>query len=226
MISPLFITGTDTDVGKTFVTTLLNRGFQELGINVITQKWVQCGNTDHTDIDTHDAFALHKPKPSLMPLRLPYLFEDPVSPHLANTEDPIDPNKLLETTTQLNTHHDLVLIEGAGGIRVPLSKNLNTTDLLEQGHIPCLLVVANKVGCINHSLLTIEALKLRQIPLLGFIISNPFPNTNPKAAKDNPIIIRELGKTPLLGEIPYAPDSEQQIQIAIQLAKRIQHELD
>ncbi len=232
MISPLFITGTDTDAGKTIVTALINRGFQELGTKVITQKWVQCGNTKHTDIDFHDDLALKKPDPYLMPLRLPYLFEDPISPHLANTATPIEPKTLLESTKQLNQEHDLVLIEGAGGLRVPLSKTINTTDLLEEQQISCLLVVANKVGCINHSLLTIEALRHRQIPLLGVVITNPFPETNHKAAKDNPKTISELGQTPILGNIPYDHDlqngniSEKLLPIAIDLARRIKNELD
>ena len=199
----IFITGTDTDIGKTVVTGLLQRGFKLLKENVITQKWCQCGHTELTDIQIHDKISDISHNDSVNNLRLPYLFKDPVSPHLADTQNELSLDKISTCITKLKKQYDILLTEGAGGLMVPLTKNITIVDILEEKKIPCILTIANKVGCINHSLLSIEAIKKRKIPLLGFIMNNTNKTTPSPALNDNPKIIQELSKVPLLGSIPY-----------------------
>ncbi len=199
----LFITGTDTDSGKTIVTGYLYKEFLKQNQSCITHKWCQCGNLDQSDIDTHDLIANIKNENVLKNLRLPYQFKNPVSPHLANTDKEISRSKLTEAYETLSRDYDNILIEGAGGLMVPLSRSLTILDILSSEKIPTVLVVNNIVGCINHSLLSLKALKSEGVPVLGFIMNNTSTQTHPLAQKDNAQTISELSKTPCLGEIPY-----------------------
>jgi dethiobiotin synthetase len=217
----LFITGTDTDVGKTIVTAYLARALAESGAKISTQKWVQCGG-DTPDISTHDAIL--SPLNALSEIeyhvqRNPYHFAAPVSPHLAAklAGQIIDPEMILSATHALSAKVDCLLIEGSGGLLVPLSNTLTQADLIASEQIPTILVVANKVGCINHALLTIEAMRSRKIPIKGLIF-NQITATTSDATIDNPGKIAQLSGIPILGEVPNNPS----IRDFIPIAKRVQ----
>ena len=141
------VLGSDTDIGKTFITRLLVSAFQNMSFGVETQKWVQCGAP-------HD-IVLHNDTPkSPLELRMPYCFDLPASPHLAakNTKVPIDEKHILNSFYEIRKTCDLTIVEGSGGLMVPLSDKRLFIDLIADAQIPVLLIVPQRIGCINQSL--------------------------------------------------------------------------
>ena len=195
------VTGTGTEVGKTVVTGLLA---QYLGKNhdVITQKWVQSGNTQNPDIAIHDQYTKSSYPDHIQALRQVYTFKAPMSPHLAAQLEgkTINTQHLIHATTALSQHCDTVLLETSGGIMVPLNKNETTGDIVAKMGIPTIVVAPNQLGTINHTLLTIHYLKSKGIPILGFIM-NTFFATQADIEKDNPRIISDLSGVPCIGHV-------------------------
>jgi len=208
-MTTIFITGTDTGVGKTVVTALLNYWFNTNSTPCITQKWVQCGSLEEPDILIHDQW--HSPiarSPEIKKARSPYQFMEPVSPHLASQLEStqIDANTLISATQELEAHAELVLIEGAGGLMVPIKNTETLLSPLKTLSAPVIIVTANRVGCINHTLLTIQALKDNRVPILGIVMTKLEPNENQRAMADNPKVINKITGVPILGSIPYLTD--------------------
>ena len=195
------ITGTDTGIGKTVVTGLLAKELASHG-SVVTQKWVQSGDLDSPDIKTHDQLSGHMHDAKLLSNRQVYSFNNPVSPHLAAklANETINPTKLIQASHRLAEQFDTVLVETSGGIMVPLTEDETTGDIVSQMKIPTIVVVPNKLGTINHTLLTINYLKQHQIPVLGFIM-NQFDQCESQLQVDNPSIIHKLSDVPLLANI-------------------------
>ena len=195
------ITGTDTGIGKTIATGLLAKELASHG-SVITQKWVQSGDLDSPDIKTHDQLSGHMHNPKLLSNRQVYSFNNPVSPHLAAklANETINPTKLIQASQRLAEQFDTVLVETSGGIMVPLTEHETTGDVVSQMKIPTIVVVPNKLGTINHTLLTMNYLKQHQIPMLGFIM-NQFDQSESQLQVDNPSIIHKLSDVPKLGTI-------------------------
>lgn len=201
------IVGTDTNVGKTIVTGALARKLHQEGHSVITQKWVQTGAKTYDDVLEH--LRIMDIPPSVVAPYIssiaPYIFSLPASPHLAaeNEQQSIDVSTLISHTNVLQRIADTVLIETAGGLHVPLNRRITMIDLLSEHRIPCILVIANKLGCINHSLLSINALAQYRVPLLGCIINHPAPGPIAIIEKDNIQIIDQMGNKPILGVFPH-----------------------
>ena len=193
------ITGTDTGIGKTVVTGLLAK---EIGRfqSVVTQKWVQSGDLDAPDIQTHDQIANASMESKWLPDRQVYSFIEPVSPHLAAqlANQPIEQTKLINATQRLSESFDTVLVETSGGIMVPLTDHMTTGDVLSAMKLPTIVVVPNKLGTINHSLLTMNGLKQQGIPILGFILNQLNHETTPMH-ENNPTIISALSGIKKLG---------------------------
>ena len=170
MIAPVyFISGIDTGIGKTYSTGFLAKQMNAQGIKTITQKLIQTGNTDVSeDIEQHRKimgmgwFPEDETK-----LTMPEIFTYPASPHLATEIDQreIDFKKIESATEALREKYDAVLLEGAGGLMVPLTRELLTIDYIFQKKFPVILVSSGRLGSINHTLLSLEALKLRNIEL-------------------------------------------------------------
>ncbi len=202
----LFITGTDTGIGKTLVTGLLAGYLCRRGWRVITQKWVQTGCTGVAeDIASHYALGHFSAGEAEALLVNPYCFPLPMSPHLAAEQAGclVDPEVIVRAYEALAARFELVLVEGAGGALAPLTRTLCTADLVAQLAIPALLVVGNKLGCINHALLTIEALHSRGIPILGAVFNRLTESADdPAILCDNPRVVAELGGVPVFGEMP------------------------
>lgn len=176
----VFITGTDTDVGKTIISSwlCLHTGYAYF-------KPIQTGAILGRDSYTvNQLTGTHVYKEA-------FLFKAPLSPHLAASMEskPIDINKI-----QLPKVNHLI-IEGAGGILVPINKNILMVDLIKQFAIPVILVARSTLGTINHTLLSLEALRARNIPLLGIILNGPYH-------QDNLQTIESYGKTQVLASIP------------------------
>jgi len=206
-LKSVLITGTDTGVGKTIVCRHLAAYMQSKGVNVITQKWVQTGCDCADDIKDH----MLKPLPAwgevqdIDDLRTPYRLKLPASPHFAASleEVEIDIKIIEESHALLCKHFDLVLVEGSGGVLVPLTEKILLADLAVRLKMTVVLVVSNKLGCINHALLSIEALRLRGIPILGLIFNRMDENGDEKILRENVRIISLIAGVPVIGEMPF-----------------------
>lgn len=203
----ILITGTDTGVGKTIICRYLAAYMQEKGVNVITQKWVQTGYDQTDDIKDH----MLKPLPlwnqvkDIDNLRAPYRLKHPASPHLAAALDgvEIDIKIIEEYHARLCEHFDPVLVEGSGGVLVPLNEKILLADLAARLKIAVVIVVPNRLGCINHALLTIEALRIREIKILGLIFNRMNDNGDETILSENVRIISLITGVQVIGEIPF-----------------------
>ena len=167
--SVYFISGIDTGIGKTYTTGYLAKLWNAQGQKTITQKLVQTGNTHVSeDIEQHRKimgmgwFPEDETK-----LTMPEIFSYPASPHLATKIDgrEIDFDKIADATQQLASKYDTVLLEGAGGLMVPLTTELLTIDYVAEKKLPVILVTSGRLGSINHTILSLEALKIRGLEL-------------------------------------------------------------
>ena len=203
----IFVAGTDTDAGKTLVTGLLADYLNRHGYRVVTQKWVQTGDNASNDIDIHLNLMGKAKKDfnSYLKLMQPYAFKAPCSPHLAArlAHKKISLTKIKKSTEKLAKDFDFVIIEGIGGLFTPLNQKTVLIDLVRAMCLPVVLVTANRLGAINQALLSLEALKIRKIALIGTIFNNVSPKEKKYILKDNPRITGTLSKTKILGTLPY-----------------------
>ncbi|MFH1798686.1 MAG: adenosylmethionine--8-amino-7-oxononanoate transaminase [Candidatus Omnitrophota bacterium] len=209
----IFVTGTDTGVGKTVVTGLLGRFFVEKGLNVITQKWIQTGCKDFSeDVYTHLRLMGKKRRDIKNYLEdvSPYALKFPASPHLSALSENarIESEKIEKSFQNLTRAFDYVLVEGAGGALVPLNEETLIIDIVKKLHLPVLIVAENKLGAINHTLLTIEALKKRNIQIIGIIFNRISNRENEIILKDNLKIVEKISKIKVLGELFYSEENE------------------
>lgn len=177
MTQAFFITGTDTGVGKTHVACQLIRQYIAQGLKVVGMKPIAagCESIDGQWVN-EDVAKLMAASNVKAPFELvnPYSFDAPVAPHLAAEEADIEIKieKIQEAFNQLKTMADVVIVEGAGGFLVPLNNTETLADLAAALDIPVILVVGMKLGCINHSLLTVEAIRTRQLSLHGWVANH------------------------------------------------------
>ncbi len=184
----LFVTGTDTDAGKTFATGWYARRLMDRGLKVVTMKFIQTGCTDSSD-----DLLLHRrlmgidllPEDREM-LTAPEIYTYPASPHLSARIDnrPVDLDKIWNAACRLADRYDIVLIEGAGGPLVPIDDNGTLTlDFPKTHGIPSLLVTNARLGSISHTLLTLEALTARGINVKTVLFNHHY-DTDPLIAPD------------------------------------------
>lgn len=173
-----FISGIDTDAGKSYATGFLAREWNKDGKKTITQKLIQTGNVGHSeDIDLHRRImGIPFTQEDREGLTMPEIFSYPASPHLASRLDnrPIDFAKIKQATEELSRRYDYVLLEGAGGLMVPLTDELLTIDYIAQERYPLIFVTSGKLGSINHTLLSLEAIQKRGI-ILDTVLYNLYP---------------------------------------------------
>lgn len=164
-----FISGIDTDAGKSYATGFLARVLNSNGERVITQKFIQTGNVGYSeDIDLHRRImGIPHTLDDREGLTMPEVFAYPASPHLAARLEgrSIDFQKIERATQELTRRYDYVLLEGAGGLMVPLTDHLLTIDYVAQQRYPLIFVTSGKLGSINHTLLSLEAIRSRDIEL-------------------------------------------------------------
>lgn len=173
-----FVSGIDTDAGKSYCTAWLAKELANEGHRVITQKFIQTGNVGHSeDIDLHRRIMGTGYLPEDREgLTMPEIYSYPCSPHLAARIDgrPIDFDKIERATLELASRYDRVLVEGAGGLMVPLTEDFLTIDYVAQKHYPLVFVTSGKLGSINHTLLSFEAIRSRNI-VLDTVLYNLYP---------------------------------------------------
>lgn len=172
----LFVTGIGTDVGKSYATGWLAAEFARRGENVITQKFVQTGNVEYSeDIATHRRImGIPLTADDKLHITAPVIFTYPASADLAARLDgkKIELRKIEEATETLASRYDRLLIEGAGGIMVPLDGEYLTIDYVRDHRLPTVVVTNGQLGSINHTLLTIEAMQVRGIEISA-VVYNP-----------------------------------------------------
>lgn len=178
MDNVFFVSGIDTGIGKSYATGWLAGEWNRKGIRTVTQKLVQTGNDDVSeDIELHRALM----GTGFLPedaegLTMPEIFTYPCSPHLASEIDgrPIDFDKIGKATEELARRYDAVLLEGAGGLMVPLTRDMLTIDYAKEMGYPLILVTSGRLGSINHTLLSLEAVKSRGMDLKALVF-NMYP---------------------------------------------------
>lgn len=173
-----FVSGIDTDTGKSYATGYLAKLWNEQGIRTITQKFIQTGNVGYSeDIDLHRRImGIGYLPEDEQKLTMPQIFSYPCSPHLAARIDKreIDFDAMERATQELCCRYDTVLLEGAGGLMVPLTTDLLTIDYICRKQYPLIFVTSGKLGSINHTLLSLEAIKNRNIKL-DMVAYNLYP---------------------------------------------------
>ena len=176
----LFVTGTDTDVGKTCVTASIVNYLSKMDVDVGVMKPFASGYKANTDSVSEDVEILMKYSSVNDPVNLinPYYFEIPTSPYDAckqlNLE--IDMSKVINSYNKLSSIHDVVIVEGIGGIMTPLTKNYFLSDLISDLHLNSIIVAGSKIGSVNHIMLTYEHAKRKNLKLNGFVINQTVSN--------------------------------------------------
>lgn len=200
-----FVTGTDTEVGKTFATCALLHVARQQNLKALGMKPVAAGvDADGRNEDVEKLIAASS---VAAPRELvnPYCFESPVAPHIAAAIEgrPIDPARIAAVARDLAADADLLLVEGVGGFRVPLGDDVDTADLAVRLDLPVILVVGLRLGCLNHALLTAEAIRSRGLKLAGWIANS----VDPEMAwpDENISALKERLPAPLLGILPWTP---------------------
>lgn len=204
----LFVTGTDTGVGKTVVAAAMALALRARGHRVGVMKPAEsgCPRTDGRLLAPDAAFLLEAAGCSAaMETVNPYALAAPLAPALAAELEGvlIDIERIRACYRQLAAEHDVVLVEGAGGLLTPLSGQLTMRDLAVELALPAVVVVRNALGAINHAALTVEAARHAALPVVGLVLNHPSPELDP-AARTNADALRRWGGAPLIGELPYA----------------------
>ncbi|BAU28822.1 dethiobiotin synthase [Aneurinibacillus soli] len=211
----LFITGTDTGVGKTLATACLTALLTESGINAIPYKPVQSGGiATGAGLLAEDVLFYQDvcDLPHTQSQLCSYCLEPAFSPHLAARETGvhIDPARIRAQFHQLTRSHDVVLVEGAGGLAVPIAETDSglymTIDLVRELRLPLLLVTHAGLGTINHTVLTVEYARSHQLTIIGLLI-NRMPDVPTIMQQDNIRMIEKLTGIPVLGIIPELTDA-------------------
>lgn len=183
----LFISGIDTNVGKTYATGVLARTLSAEGHTVITQKMIQTGCIDVSeDIEMHrQLMGIPFTDEDRTGLTCPYIFTYPCSPHMAAERDgrPIELSAITHATHELQERYEYVLLEGAGGLMVPNDFESLTIDYVKEQNYPLVLVTSGKLGSINHTLLSLAACRAYGITI-DSVIYNLYPQID-KLIEDN-----------------------------------------
>jgi dethiobiotin synthetase len=207
MTASYFVTGTDTGVGKTFATCALLLRARREGFTATAIKPVAAGvaaDGENEDVQAHRAAA----SPEIeLPLRVrnPYCLAPPVAPHIAAREAGVEiAFAVIEEALRVAERAaDRVLVEGAGGFRVPLGAEGDSADLARLLNLPIILVVGMRLGCINHALLTAEAIAARRLPFAGWI-ANRIEADMPRF-EQNLATLETALPAPLLGVLSCQP---------------------
>lgn len=209
-----FITGIDTDAGKSIATGMLAKYLLSKKVNVITQKLIQTGCVGVSeDIITHRKLMGIELQPADADYTTcPQVFTYPCSPHLAAEIDSrtINFDAIKASTAKLEAMYDVVLLEGAGGLMVPITRSYYTIDYIADNQLPAILVTSSKLGSINHTLLSLEAMFARNIEVAG-IIYNKYPAGSAEITADSIRVIADFlsqrGKSVPIAEMDKVDDS-------------------
>ena len=201
----LFVTGTDTSVGKTYVCARLLEFLKSRNIKAGYQKWVATGAD--TGLPEDVALCLGaagiSPGSELVEQLAPYRFSFPASPHLAAEMEglAVESEVIIENYQKLAAEYKWLIVEGVGGVMVPLRRDLLLADLLARLRPKTLVVSRSGLGTLNHTLLTLEALRKRNIPVLGIVFSDSETEEDEGLVQDNMRTIEEIGLVRVFGRL-------------------------
>jgi len=191
----LFLTGTDTGVGKTHVAALLVRALRRAGFDTAPMKPICAG-------DRQDAEVLHHACGGEEPLNVinPVWYRTPAAPYTAAIVEnrPVDLALIRESFQGLRARHRSLIVEGVGGWLVPIERDFSVADLAAEFALPVAVVVRNRLGAINHTLLTVRDIERRGVPFAGFIFNEAEPVEDVAGATNKEILSDLLGQPPLM----------------------------
>lgn len=198
-----FVTGTDTAAGKTLISCALLHGFAAQGKRVVGMKPVAAGCDDN---DQHEDVSRLRAASNVLASKgqiNPYSFTRAVAPHLAAQFSGVQINfeRIEESYGELNKLADVVVVEGAGGFLVPLNASQDSADLVRQLAIPVVLVVGMRLGCLNHALLTVEAIAARGLSLAGWVAN--VVDSGMEMLNENIAALQQRIAAPMLGVVPF-----------------------
>lgn len=206
-----FVTGTDTEIGKTLVSCTLLHALAQAGVRAAAMKPVAAG-AELRDGAWHneDVDLLAASASVVLPVDMttPYLLREAAAPHIAAAQEGVDIDlaHILDCYWRVCAAADAVVVEGVGGFRVPLSRSHDTADLALQLGLPVVLVVGMRLGCINHALLTADAIAARGLTLAGWVANVVDPGM--RYGVDNVLALTERLNAPMLGTIPRLPSAD------------------
>ncbi len=206
-----FVTGIDTDIGKSIAVGMMARDLHRRGNNVITMKLIQTGNEGFSeDLQKHREMMEVTPFPEdAEGLTAPEIFRFPASPHLAAKLEnrPVDLEKIRAAVKTLASRYETVLLEGAGGLAVPLTEDCLTVDFAAELQCPLILVTSGRLGSLNHTILSIESAARRGLAIAG-VVYNCYPPADTVIDADSPRMIEKYlvkyGQKPILVKLPFA----------------------
>lgn len=209
MANAFFITGTDTEVGKTYVTCEMLRSFRAMGKTTLAMKPLAAGAEEAEPgvWRNEDALLLQEAMTELLPYQQlnPICLKQPVAPHIAaaNEGKTLSAGRIAGFCRgAMMQKADVKLIEGAGGWRVPLNPRENLSDLVRELNIPVIMVVGLKLGCLNHALLTADAIRTDGCKLAGWVANQLQPEPMEEQAGNIQTLMQRL-PAPLLGHVPF-----------------------
>ncbi len=208
-MTSLFIAGTDTGVGKTYVTSVLAAVAQGQGKSVCVYKPIQTGSPASDIVSDLELvnYLLETPVETANS----YNMIPPVAPFVATAvmeTDPVDVDVIEFRLKALQAQYDVVIVEGIGGVRVPLAEEVELTDLMKRLNLPVLLVTRPGLGTINHTLLTVEALEQRELEIRGVVISNMPDETDDLAIESLPWVFENFLGVSYLYALPTLDESK------------------
>lgn len=200
-----FVTGTDTEIGKTLVSAALLHIMAKRGVRVAAMKPIAAGAEWRNDAwhnDDADMLAANASVRLPPSLTTPYLFQTPAAPHIAAALEKItiDPAHIVHCYQQVRTQAEAVVVEGVGGFRVPLTHTYDTADLAQELGLPVVMVVGMRLGCISQALLTVEAIQARGLTLMGWVAN--VVDSHMGYMNANIETLQQRIDVPLLGHIP------------------------
>lgn len=202
----IFVTATDTEVGKTFVSGLLVRSLLQKGIKTGYFKPVASGcQLDGGSLLSDDLLYMERFVDCKMEHKLhcPVRYAKPLAPLAAARFEgrPVSLEKIWESFSLLKQRYSCLVVEGIGGVMVPLKEDYLVLDMMAHMDLPALVVCRPGLGTINHTLLTLQAIKSRGIPIVGFL-TNGHKEENDEAALTSPNLITKFSQVPFLGHVP------------------------
>lgn len=203
MTKGFFVTGTDTGVGKTTVSCILLRMFADQGHTVVGMKPVAAGRENGLWQDVELLQSASNIHAALTDIN-PYAFDEPISPHLAaqQADITIDLSVIEKSYQLLSKQADIVIVEGAGGFLVPLSDTETGEDLAKMLALPVILVVGMRLGCLNHALLTAQAIRAANLHLVGWVANCIDPQM--QAIPENIATLEQRLDRPLICTLPFS----------------------
>ena len=201
----IFVTGTDTDVGKTYVTAGLAVTLRKMGIDVGIMKPFAAGTSQKKGFKSEDVEILSRAAQVSDPEELmnPQFFKMAASPYTAskNLKVKVRVKSVLSSFKKLSKLHSMLLVEGMGGIMTPILKNYFVTDLIKEMRIPAVIVTRTRVGTVNHTIMTCKMCEKYKIPVKGIIINNF--DSDGYTVKTLKRDLESLTGVPILGTIPF-----------------------